>query len=185
MERVIKKLTLGLFGLWLLALTVALITLRTCPGAIECSQHDDRILLKSLQSALRLYQLDHNALPTREQGLQALSNGYLTKISKDAWGQEYQYSPEPWHGVEMTLYSIGPNGVDEKGEGDDIVNWDKAYPCGIFDPCPSLCERAQNATIHTSMILLPIACLSGFAWLLIYVRSRRQAGEAERDLEGR
>ncbi|MDG9667234.1 type II secretion system protein GspG [Hahella sp. CR1] len=181
MERVIKKLTLGLFGFWLLALMAALITLRTCPGAIECSQHDDRILLTSLQSALRLYQLDHNALPSREQGLQALKNGYLAKIPIDAWGQEYQYSPEPWHGMEMTLYSIGPNGVDEKGEGDDIVNWDKAYPCGIFDPCPSLCERAQNAAIHAGMVLLPITCLSGLAWLAIFIRRRRQARGVERE----
>ncbi|AZZ91771.1 hypothetical protein EUZ85_13935 [Hahella sp. KA22] len=174
MERVIKKLTLGLFGFWLLALMVALITLRNCPGAIECSQHDDRILLTSLQSALRLYQLDHNALPTREQGLQALNSGYLTTVPKDAYGQEFRYSPEPWHGVEMTLYSIGPNGVDEKGEGDDIVNWDKAYSCGIFNPCPTFCERAQNWAIKAGIFLLPIICLAGLIWLTIFVRNKGQ-----------
>ena len=42
----------------------------------------------------------------------------LKAIPLDAWGRAYRYSVT---GKEGTLWSIGPNGIDEKGEGDDAV----------------------------------------------------------------
>ena len=41
----------------------------------------------------------------------------------DLWGHPYVYIPSPSHGAEFAIYSLGPNGVDEKGEGDDIASW--------------------------------------------------------------
>ncbi len=40
----------------------------------------------------------------------------------DAWGHAYRYVRPGLDGKEpFTIYSVGPNGKDEKGKGDDIV----------------------------------------------------------------
>ena len=55
--------------------------------------------------------------------LEALRDGILI----DPWGRPYvyeRYDPGdnlPWH--TYVFYSIGPNGADESGRGDDIGNW--------------------------------------------------------------
>ncbi|MFC1678804.1 HEAT repeat domain-containing protein [Elusimicrobiota bacterium] len=41
----------------------------------------------------------------------------------DLWGNPYQYDPSPSHGAQFAIYSFGPNGKDEKGQGDDIASW--------------------------------------------------------------
>ncbi len=41
---------------------------------------------------------------------------------KDPWGNHYLYRcPGPVHRHGWDLYSLGPNGVDEQGQGDDIM----------------------------------------------------------------
>lgn len=47
------------------------------------------------------------------------SSGHLL----DLWGHAYVYSSEPRHGQQFSIHSIGPNGRDEDGEGDDIKSW--------------------------------------------------------------
>jgi type II secretory pathway pseudopilin PulG len=40
----------------------------------------------------------------------------------DAWGNPIRYrSPGPIHRHGWDLYSVGPNGIDERGQGDDII----------------------------------------------------------------
>jgi hypothetical protein len=42
--------------------------------------------------------------------------------SSDAWGRRIIYrSPGPVHRHGWDLYSVGPNGIDEQGRGDDIL----------------------------------------------------------------
>ncbi len=42
----------------------------------------------------------------------------------DPWGQPYRYLNPARHGKQPAeLYSFGPNGKDEDGEGDDIASW--------------------------------------------------------------
>ena len=93
--------------------------------------------IKSLETALTLFRLDNSKYPTTEQGLQSLvtqptdpsirhwrPGGYLQRISKDPWGNEYQYVYPGTHGQEYDLYSLGADGAPG-GEGinADIGNW--------------------------------------------------------------
>lgn len=62
--------------------------------------------------------------PYEEFKEQELVNGELV----DPWGQPYAYvsvnGGSPQHRLNSyDLYSIGPDGVDEDGTGDEIVNW--------------------------------------------------------------
>jgi len=92
--------------------------------------------IRVLESSLELYKLDNFIYPSSEQGLDALVNkpsgegtknwrdgGYIKKLNKDPWGNEYQYT-YPGSNGEFDVFSLGADaavgGVDEAA---DIGNW--------------------------------------------------------------
>jgi general secretion pathway protein G len=97
--------------------------------------------LHSIQSALKMYKLDNGAYPSTEQGLQALvkkpesgeiprnwkSNGYLERLQKDPWKNDYQYLNPGLHG-EIDVFCYG---ADSQPGGDgvnaDIGTWNIDY----------------------------------------------------------
>lgn len=93
--------------------------------------------IQGLETALSMFRLDNSKYPTTDQGLQALivqptdpsirhwrQGGYLDRISKDPWGNEYHYTYPGTHGKEYDLYTLG---ADDQPGGDgvnaDIGNW--------------------------------------------------------------
>jgi general secretion pathway protein G len=81
--------------------------------------------LQGLETALTLYKLDNFVYPTTEQGLQALvsnpdpssithwrPDGYLPHLTKDPWGNDYQYANPGTHGLAYDLFTNGPPGSD-------------------------------------------------------------------------
>jgi len=94
--------------------------------------------IQAIETALSMYKLDTARYPSTVQGLQALvqkpddpslmnwkTGGYIARISKDPWGNDYQYQFPGTRGREFDLYSFGPDGVpgDVAGGGGDIGNW--------------------------------------------------------------
>lgn len=97
--------------------------------------------IQSIVSALKMYKLDNGAYPSTEQGLQALvkkpesgeiprnwkSNGYLERLQKDPWKNDYQYLNPGLHG-EIDVFSYG---ADSQPGGDgvnaDIGTWNIDY----------------------------------------------------------
>ena len=92
--------------------------------------------IRNIESALKFYRLDNFQYPTSEQGLEALvtrpndpnvrnwkPGGYLDRLPKDPWGNEYQYL-NPGNNAEIDIYSLGRDGRPG-GEGldADIGNW--------------------------------------------------------------
>jgi len=94
--------------------------------------------LRTLEGALNLYKLDNFNYPSTDQGLEALvnkpsglpeaknwkKNGYMKKIPKDPWGNEYLFLSPGTHG-EIDIYTQGVDGL--KGGSDaaaDIGNWE-------------------------------------------------------------
>jgi general secretion pathway protein G len=93
--------------------------------------------IQALETALTMFRLDNSKYPTTEQGLQALvqqptdpsirhwrPGGYLQHVSKDPWGNDYQYTSPGQHNKDYDLYSLGADG-QPGGEGNDadIGNW--------------------------------------------------------------
>ena len=93
--------------------------------------------LRGIESALQFYRLDVFAYPTSEQGLEALvskpadpnirnwkSGGYLPRMPKDPWQNDYQYL-NPGQNGEIDIFTLGRDG-QPGGEGldADIGNWD-------------------------------------------------------------
>ena len=98
------------------------------------AKHD----IQALGSALDIYRLDNFTYPTTDQGLEALvskpggtpepknwkTGGYIKKLRKDPWGNDYLYLNPGQHG-ETDIYSLGADGAPG-GEGvfTDIGSWD-------------------------------------------------------------
>jgi general secretion pathway protein G len=93
--------------------------------------------IQGIETALTMYKLDNYKFPSTDLGLAALvqrpndptvrnwrEGGYIKRVSKDPWGNPYQYLYPGLHGQEYDLYSFGADGV-EGGEGPnaDIGNW--------------------------------------------------------------
>ena len=92
--------------------------------------------IRVLESSLELYKLDNFTYPSSEQGLGALVNkpsgdggknwregGYIKKLNKDPWGNEYRYL-YPGSNSEFDVFSLGSDAaVGGDGEAADIGNW--------------------------------------------------------------
>lgn len=92
--------------------------------------------IRVLESSLELYKLDNFSYPTTDQGLDALTKkpsgaelkhwrkgGYIKKLSKDPWGNDYQYQ-FPGSNAEFDIFSLGADAaVGGSDEGADIGNW--------------------------------------------------------------
>jgi general secretion pathway protein G len=92
--------------------------------------------IRVLESSLELYKLDNFLYPSNEQGLDALVNkpagegarnwrdgGYIKKLTKDPWGNDYRYV-YPGNNGEFDVYSLGADAaVGGEGEAADIGNW--------------------------------------------------------------
>jgi len=118
----------------LAALVVPNIMGRPDEARISAARSD----IQAISNALNLYKLDNYNYPSTDQGLQALitkpvgspeaknwnPDGYLAKLPKDGWANEYLYLSPGGHG-RFDLYSLGADGR-EGGEGvdQDIVSWE-------------------------------------------------------------
>jgi general secretion pathway protein G len=97
-----------------------------------------KLQIESISAALKEYKLDNGDYPTTEQGLQALAEkpsigevpknypekGYISKIPKDPWGNEYLYISPGEHG-DFDIISYAADG-EEGGEGRDadVQSWE-------------------------------------------------------------
>lgn len=93
--------------------------------------------IRTLGTALDLYRMDNFTYPSTDQGLRSLverpsdpnvrnwkAGGYVQKLSKDPWGNDYQYLFPGTRGGAYDLWSLGADG-EPGGEGPaaDIGNW--------------------------------------------------------------
>ncbi len=94
----------------------------------------------NLATALKMYKLDNFIYPSTEQGLQALvtpsdmapepknfrQGGYMDKLPKDPWGNEYLYL-SPGENGPFDIYTYGADGIaGGEGESADMGSWEDA-----------------------------------------------------------
>ncbi|MFZ0488500.1 MAG: type II secretion system major pseudopilin GspG [Arenicellales bacterium] len=94
--------------------------------------------IQALSSALKLYKLDNFNFPSTQQGLDSLRSkpggdppannwkqgGYIERLPKDPWGNDYQYLSPGQHG-DYDIWSYGSDGKPGgQGSAADIGNWD-------------------------------------------------------------
>jgi len=121
----------------ILAILAALVVPRIMDRPDEARVIKTRQDIRAIESALQLYRLDNFQYPSTDQGLEALvsrpsgspeaknwkSGGYLERMPKDPWGNEYQYLHPGLRG-EVDIFSYGADGSrDGQGVSSDIGNW--------------------------------------------------------------
>ncbi len=93
--------------------------------------------IRTLGTALDLYRMDNFQYPSTDQGLRALierpgdpnvrnwkAGGYVQKLAKDPWGNDYQYLFPGTRGGAYDLWSLGADGQPGgDGSNADIGNW--------------------------------------------------------------
>lgn len=127
-------------GFTLLELMVVLVILGALIGLVapnilgradEAKVSVAKTQIRNIMSALNLYKLDNGQYPSTSQGLQALvtkptgfpeaknwkSDGYLGKLPKDPWGNDFLYI-SPGSDGDYDLVSLGADGRDG-GEDDN------------------------------------------------------------------
>lgn len=97
------------------------------------AQHD----IRTIESALEMYKLDNYTYPSSEQGLRSLvdrptgapeprnwkAGGYLKKLPKDPWGNDYIYMGPQDTGGRVQIVSLGADGqTGGDGLAADISN---------------------------------------------------------------
>jgi hypothetical protein len=106
--------------------------------------------------------------PDTNQGLKAIAK-YLDvkEIPLDPWGHAYVYAcPGTYSGAEYDLYSIGKNGFDEKGTGDDITSWGEA-PSG-YDQNPfDFIYKIAFGILIGLVVLLTV-------FIILYAKTRKK-----------
>jgi general secretion pathway protein G len=93
--------------------------------------------IQGYETALSLFKLDNFKYPSTDQGLEALikqpadpsirnwkEGGYIRKLTKDPWGNAYNYVYPGTHGTEYDIFTLGAD-AQPGGDGDnaDVGNW--------------------------------------------------------------
>ena len=121
----------------IIGLLASVVVLNILPNVDKAKVTKAKEDIRSLETALQMYYLDNSKYPTNDQGLTALvtqptdptiknwkAGGYIDHISKDPWGNDYQFVFPGTHGKPYDLCSLGADG-QPGGDGinADICNW--------------------------------------------------------------
>jgi general secretion pathway protein G len=122
----------------ILGLLAALVVPKLIGRTEEAKRTQARIQIKNISQAVELFKLDNGFYPSTEQGIEALvrapeagripnnyrRGGYLERVPKDPWGNEYIYlSPGTYGDYDIMSYGAdaAPGG---EGEDADINSWE-------------------------------------------------------------
>ncbi len=121
----------------ILAVLGSLVVVNVLPNKDKADIQKAQTDIATISAALNMYRLDNNDYPDSNTGLIALTQasegasnfqpgGYIQKLSKDPWGNDYQYL-YPGENAEFDVYTLGRDGAPG-GEGidADIGNWSPA-----------------------------------------------------------
>lgn len=121
----------------IIGLLASVVVLNILPNVDKAKVAKAKQDIGGLELALKEFYLDNSKFPTNEQGLTALvtqptdptiknwkAGGYVERISKDPWGNDYVYAFPGTHGKAYDLCSLGADG-QPGGDGinADICNW--------------------------------------------------------------
>ena len=123
----------------IIGLIMGIVAVGIVPRLRKAERKSAEMQIHNIETALDQFRLDNGYYPATDQGLKALvekpssgriprdfqDGGYLPKLPKDPWGNEYHYSIPGTHGNSYEISSLGSDG-QEGGEGEDadIQSWE-------------------------------------------------------------
>jgi type II secretory pathway pseudopilin PulG len=115
------KATLGVVTMLILTTVGMLVYYLNTQGSQR--QKVTEVALERIGGHLDFYQKKSGRFPLSQEGLKALyPEGGI--VVEDGWGHAFVYRlNEKQEAKPFTLYSVGANGRDEHGSGDDLDYW--------------------------------------------------------------
>jgi len=139
-----------------------------CPSYKGATRlHQTRGYLRFIESEIEGYRAMKGRLP---DDLRAIMDARRPYEPHDRWGRDLVYRKES---SGYRVYSVGRNGIDEAGAGDDVLSnaSPKQYTCEQYEEeCVTACHVAK----YVSMPVAIIAALA-LAWLSFIRRNLQQA----------
>lgn len=117
----------------IIGILVAIVGPKLAGRSGKAKETATRQQMDAIETALGLFEIDTGSYPSSEQGLEALVDrpsdidedvwaGYMKKMPKDGWGNEFVYRYPGESGEDYDLVSAGQ---DKKiGTDDDITNFE-------------------------------------------------------------
>ena len=121
----------------ILGILTTIVAINVSPFLNRANLEKARADIAQVEKALETYRFQHYVYPSTNQGLESLitppdglrnknmypSNGYLSNLPQDPWGNEYLYL-FPGQYTKYDVYSLGADGIPGgEGEDADIGNW--------------------------------------------------------------
>jgi general secretion pathway protein G len=126
--------------------------------------------VENLRRAVDLFREDNHRLPSSEIGLSELTAGpfpKLERLPKDPWGHEFKYRTLIDH-QSYQIYSVGKNGKDEGGEGDDVQGRERKYTCADYGvncpPTPGELVQSGFLAVLLAAALYLLFCAVRWSW---------------------
>lgn len=110
----------------IIGLLATIVVINVMPATDKAAATKARADIATLEQGVELYRLNRLQYPSGGEGLQAVvREGYVKRLPKDPWGNDYRYSAPGRDGRPFEIMSYGADGR-EGGEGEDadIVNWE-------------------------------------------------------------
>ena len=110
----------------IIGLLATVVIINVLPATDKAAITKAKADVATLEQGVEMYRLNKLRYPSGSEGLQAVtSEGYVKRLPKDPWGNDYRYAQPGRDGRQFDIYSYGADGR-EGGEGQDadIGNWD-------------------------------------------------------------
>jgi hypothetical protein len=116
------RIALGLATSLLLLLAAAVFFGPTFCSSKASWQRLTQAVVEDFSHSLTLYAREQGRFPSQKKGLTALVDEGFFKSDRlsDPWGRPFVYACRQPDCTELLVYSIGANGIDEQGKGDDV-----------------------------------------------------------------
>jgi len=152
---------------WIVFLVSLPAVLAPCFGDIICLRINRAFsTMDALRTALDHFQRRRHRYPTTEETLHVLVPDFVLRLSRDPWGNEYVYRSAA--GGPYVLYSVGVDGRDERGTGDDVTTPDKEYAYETYGIDRSL--DAQRVAAYVALSLMLASLLTGMVRGVVLAR---------------
>lgn len=167
-----------LFALWWVAFLLSLATTIAVPALSPV--RDLRITqvfydLEMLRSVLEASRAIRGRYPTQKEGLASLVGadlgalGQVKSLRKDQWGHPYVYTMSP-SSAGYSLYSVGRDGIDSNGGGDDVTSPEKEYRCEDYGiNCP---PKPKDWVAIVALAIAVLSFLVGMGRGILALRKR-------------
>jgi general secretion pathway protein G len=110
----------------IIGLLATVVIINVLPATDKAAITKAKADVATLEQGVEMYRLNKLRYPSGSEGLKAItSEGYVKRLPKDPWGNDYRYAAPGRDGRQFDIYSYGADGR-EGGEGQDadIGNWD-------------------------------------------------------------